>query len=61
MVLEYADSGTLHNYLKKNFETLDWNDKFNLAHQLSSAISCLHEEGIVHRDLVNHITLIRLI
>jgi len=50
--MEYADGGTLRNYLKKNFQQLTWNDKYNLAHQLAGAILCLHVEGIVHRDLV---------
>jgi serine/threonine protein kinase len=50
--MEYADSGTLRNYLKQHFEKLTLNDKFNLAFQLSSAVLCLHDEGIVHRDLV---------
>ncbi|CAB4415551.1 unnamed protein product [Rhizophagus irregularis] len=51
LVMEYADSGTLKNYLKENFNSLTWNDKYNLAYQLVSAVSCLHNERIVHRDL----------
>ncbi|CAB4414983.1 unnamed protein product [Rhizophagus irregularis] len=51
LVMEYADSGPLKNYLKENFNNLTWNDKYNLAYQLSCAVSCLHNEGIVHRDL----------
>ncbi|PKY25282.1 kinase-like protein [Rhizophagus irregularis] len=51
MVMEYADSGSLRNYLEKNFSNLTWNDKFNMAHQLAYAVSCLHNEGIIHRDL----------
>ncbi|CAB4414044.1 unnamed protein product [Rhizophagus irregularis] len=51
LVMEYADGGTLRDYLKENFENLTWNDKFSLAFQLVYAISCLHGEGIVHRDL----------
>ncbi|CAB4438197.1 unnamed protein product [Rhizophagus irregularis] len=51
LVMEYANSGTLRNYLCKNFENLTWNDKLNLAFQLAHAVSCLHDEGIVHRDL----------
>ena len=52
LVMEYADGGTLRDYLKKNFNKLTWNDKYNLAHQLACSISCLHDERIVHRDLV---------
>ena len=62
--MEYADSsGTLRDYLKKNFNNLTWDDKFNLALQLACAVSYLHEERIVHRDLVMHLlyTLILLI
>ncbi|UZO03996.1 uncharacterized protein OCT59_024395 [Rhizophagus irregularis] len=51
LVMEYADSGTLQDYLKKNFNNLTWNDKYNLAHQLAYAVLCLHNSGIVHRDL----------
>ena len=51
LVLEYADEGTLRNYLEKKFSTLNWEDKYRLAFQLSSAIECLHESGIVHNDL----------
>ncbi|EXX58202.1 Tpk2p [Rhizophagus irregularis DAOM 197198w] len=51
LVMEYADSGSLKNYLKENFNSLTWNDKYNFAYQLSCAVSCLHNEGIMHRDL----------
>jgi serine/threonine protein kinase len=55
IVMEYADRGILRDYLKSNFNNLTWNDKFNLAYQLACAVSCLHDEGILHRDLVNFI------
>ncbi|GES99856.1 kinase-like domain-containing protein [Rhizophagus clarus] len=51
LVMEYADSGTLKNYLKENFNNLTWDNKYNLAYQLTCAESCLHNEGIVHHDL----------
>ena len=50
--MEYANNGTLKEYLKEHFDDLTWDDKFNLALQLAYAVSCLHDEGIVHRDLV---------
>ncbi|CAB4383779.1 unnamed protein product [Rhizophagus irregularis] len=51
LVMEHADSGSLKDYLKENFNNLTWNDKYNFAYQLTCAVSCLHNEGIVHRDL----------
>ncbi|GES80252.1 kinase-like domain-containing protein [Rhizophagus clarus] len=50
-VIEHADEGTLDSYLRKNFFSLNWQDKYRLALQLSSAVECLHELGIIHRDL----------
>ena len=50
--MEYADNGTLRKYLEEHFNNLTWNFKFNLALQLAYAVSCLHDEGIMHRDLV---------
>jgi serine/threonine protein kinase len=53
LILEYADGGTLENYLKKHFSELEWDTKFNLALQLANALLCLHENGIIHCDLVS--------
>ncbi|CAB5345877.1 unnamed protein product [Rhizophagus irregularis] len=58
LVIEYADSGTLRSYLKQHFENLTWTDKFELALQLSSAVLCLHDQGIAHRDLHSNNVLI---
>ena len=57
LVMEYADNGTLQKYLKEHFNNLTWNVKFNLALQLAYAVSCLHDEEIIHRDLVINIDL----
>ncbi|PKK64366.1 kinase-like protein [Rhizophagus irregularis] len=51
LVMEYANDGTLRDYLNKNFNKLSWDDRYNLAHQLACSVLCLHDEGIVHRDL----------
>jgi serine/threonine protein kinase len=59
--MEYADGGTLREYLSKNSRKLTWNDKIRMAHQLASAISCLHNLGVIHRDLVIHLYFITYI
>ncbi|CAB4418116.1 unnamed protein product [Rhizophagus irregularis] len=51
LVLEYADSGTLETYLKKHFNELNWDDKYQLALQLASAVECIHNLDIIHHDL----------
>ncbi|RGB42326.1 kinase-like domain-containing protein [Rhizophagus diaphanus] len=51
MVMEYADSGTLRNYLSERFDNLTWNNKLELVFKLANAISCLHDEDIIHHDL----------
>jgi serine/threonine protein kinase len=53
--MEYADSGTLRNYLNERFESLTWNDKLNLALQLANAISFIHDKEIMHCDLVTYL------
>ena len=50
--MECADGGSLRKYLKENFNKLTWENKYNFAYQLACAVLCLHDEGIVHRDLV---------
>ncbi len=52
-ILEYADSGTLRDYLKNNFNKLNWNGKLQFAIQIADAVSCIHHNNIVHRDLVS--------
>ncbi|RIA84799.1 kinase-like domain-containing protein [Glomus cerebriforme] len=51
LVLEYADSGTLKTYLSNHFNELEWDDKYQLALQLASAVACIHECNIIHCDL----------
>ncbi|CAG8754500.1 22171_t:CDS:2, partial [Cetraspora pellucida] len=51
LVLEYANNGTLKEYLCKNFCVLNWDDKLDLARQLVNSIQFLHSHDIIHRDL----------
>ncbi|CAH1766318.1 12594_t:CDS:2, partial [Entrophospora sp. SA101] len=51
LVLEYADSGTLRSYLQKKSKSINWDLKLKFAYEIASAVSCLHENDIIHRDL----------
>ncbi|CAG8455528.1 17062_t:CDS:2 [Gigaspora rosea] len=51
LILEYANNGTLKEYLYNNFCVLSWDDKLCLAKQLTDAVKFLHSHDIIHRDL----------
>ncbi|PKY30699.1 HCP-like protein [Rhizophagus irregularis] len=47
LILECADSGTLGNYLKDNFDRLDWNMKLQFAIQIADAVSYVYSVGVL--------------
>ncbi|PKY50281.1 kinase-like protein, partial [Rhizophagus irregularis] len=51
LVLEYANEGNLRNYLKKNFTSLKWNNKIQMALDITSGLKFLHSKEVIHRDL----------
>ncbi|CAI2171759.1 13982_t:CDS:2 [Funneliformis geosporum] len=50
-VLEYANEGNLKNYLKKQFITLSWSKKIEMALDITRGLMYLHSENIIHRNL----------
>ena len=52
LVIEWANGGSLRNYLKLNFSSMTGNDKLRLATEITQGIMCLHQTGIIHRELV---------
>ncbi|RGB28661.1 kinase-like domain-containing protein [Rhizophagus diaphanus] len=50
LVLEYADGGTLGEYLNKAI-TLKPEIQLKFAKEIASAILCLHDNDIIHRDI----------
>ena len=57
MVLEFADGGNLRNYLKnkRSFSSLTWPDKFKMAMEITKGLKHMHNEQIIHRDLVKEV------
>ncbi|RHZ80943.1 hypothetical protein Glove_130g2 [Diversispora epigaea] len=50
MVLEYAADGNLREYLKNNFNNINWKKKIYSLYDLSSRLMNIHELDIVHQD-----------
>ena len=53
--MEYANEGDLKMFLSKNFKSLDWDQKFKLALDITNGLYYLHKENILHRDLVSNL------
>ncbi|RHZ60889.1 hypothetical protein Glove_350g101 [Diversispora epigaea] len=58
IVFEYANNGSLRQYLKTNFQKFDWNIKLNLAKQISNALMNLHDNNIIHGKLTSESILV---
>ncbi|RHZ84551.1 hypothetical protein Glove_79g73 [Diversispora epigaea] len=50
MVLEYAEGGNLREYLKINFNNINWKQKLDNLYDLSANLMSIHELDIVHQD-----------
>ncbi|GES97857.1 kinase-like domain-containing protein [Rhizophagus clarus] len=56
MVLEYAEDGSLRNYLDTNFDKLNLKSKINYLYNIASGLENIHGNEIIHRDLhINNI------
>ena len=51
--MQYANEGNLREYLKGNFIKLQWADKLYIAKEIVLGLLFLHENNIIHRDLVS--------
>ncbi|RGB24796.1 hypothetical protein C1646_772594 [Rhizophagus diaphanus] len=51
MVLDYAEHGSLRNYLNTCNNKLSWNDKINYLHSIAHGLKDIHEKELIHRDL----------
>ena len=52
LVIEWANEDTLRNYLELNFPRMTGDDKLRMAKEIAKGVMCLHQKGIIHRDLV---------
>ncbi|EXX70451.1 hypothetical protein RirG_087320 [Rhizophagus irregularis DAOM 197198w] len=52
-IIEYANEGNLRDYLNEKFDSLQWENKIQMAFDITSGLKCLHSKNIIHRHLVN--------
>ncbi|RIB12658.1 kinase-like domain-containing protein [Gigaspora rosea] len=50
IVLQYADNGNLHKFLRTNFQALNWATKLKLLYHASIDLSNMHYVGYIHAD-----------
>jgi len=53
MVFDYADNGSLREYLSTPAITLGWPAKCKLGLDIINGLRYIHEVDIVHKDLVS--------
>ena len=53
MVFEYADNGSLRKYLSTPAIELDWHAKCQLGLDVVNGLRYIHNEEILHKDLVS--------
>ncbi|EXX62915.1 kinase-like domain-containing protein [Rhizophagus irregularis DAOM 181602=DAOM 197198] len=51
MVLQYAEKGSLRNYLNKYYSKLDWKTKLFYLWNIAYGLETIHERELIHRDL----------
>ncbi|RHZ81008.1 hypothetical protein Glove_130g199 [Diversispora epigaea] len=51
IILECVNNGSLRQYLKTNFQKLDWDVKLNIAKQIANILTLLHSKDIIHGKL----------
>src|ERR1043165_8511125 len=50
MVMQYAEDGSLRQILNKNFNLMDWWDKFNILSDIAHGLRNIHEKRLIHQD-----------
>ncbi|CAB5356662.1 unnamed protein product [Rhizophagus irregularis] len=51
VVLEYVNNGNLRDFLKENFDSLQWENKIRMALDITRGLKYLHSKNIIHKNL----------
>ncbi|POG79405.1 kinase-like domain-containing protein, partial [Rhizophagus irregularis DAOM 181602=DAOM 197198] len=50
IIKQYAQNGSLYDYIVDNFDNIDWEIKLHLLYYLAEDLKALHNAGYVHRN-----------
>ncbi|GBC47933.2 kinase-like domain-containing protein [Rhizophagus irregularis DAOM 181602=DAOM 197198] len=50
LIMKYANSGNLHNYLQNNFINITWTRKLRILKDISEGLKYIHGNNFMHRD-----------
>src|SRR5438445_97453 len=53
-VIQYANGGSLRQYLQRNHQQLTWNNKIRIVGEMVAGLYAIHQEGLSHKNLVNY-------
>ena len=48
MVMEYAKDGSLRQSLIKNFNSMNWDIKFEILYNISDGLKDIHKKGLLY-------------
>ncbi|CAG8538188.1 892_t:CDS:2 [Paraglomus occultum] len=51
IVTEYADKGSLHNFIQTSFADITWKMRIRILRDIAKDLVSIHSQGIVHRDI----------
>ncbi|PKC70179.1 kinase-like protein, partial [Rhizophagus irregularis] len=51
LILNYAEGGNLHDYLRQNFINITWGDKLFILRGISFGLVKIHYNNFIHRDI----------
>src|SRR5436305_15123714 len=50
MVMNYAENGRLRHHLNNSFNSMDWNKKLDILHQIACGLENIHYNKLIHHD-----------
>src|SRR5947209_10198268 len=60
MVMTYAENGSLRQNLNKNFNSMDWENKFYTLYNISEGLKNIHKKRLIHQDFHSGNILLKL-